>query len=67
MSRPLFSGHMLRTHEGLSAVLSANKKGEKFAWNYNDEDMLDYGNFVLTVSVFTRRARTFENLDVFYT
>lgn len=42
----------------------ANEKGEKFAWNYNDDDLLDYGNFLQIVSVFN--ARTFENFEVFY-
>ena len=41
MSRTMFAGHMLRTHGGPSA----NEKGEKFACNYNDDDLLDYGNF----------------------
>lgn len=40
------------------------RKGEKFAWNYNDDDLLDYGNFLQIVSVFN--ARTFENFEVFY-
>ena len=39
------------------------RKGEKF-WNYNDDDLLDYGNFLQIVSVFN--ARTFENFEVFY-
>lgn len=42
----------------------ANEKGEKFAWNYNDDDLLDCGNFLQIVSVFN--ARTFENFEVFY-
>lgn len=44
----MFAGHMLRTHGGPSA----NEKGEKFACNYNDDDLLDYGNFLRIVSVF---------------